>query len=342
MPRTLILDIGSGTQDVLYYLDDRELLNCPKFVLPSPARQVARRIEALSGAPLWLTGRNMGGGFGGALRQHLNMGGKAAASSGAALSLSDDPARVEAMGVELAEQCPEGYAPITLADYDPAWWKRFLDAAELPGPELVAACAQDHGHHPDASNRRGRFLLWERFLLEAGGDPAALVFDAPPQELTRLADLRESTSGGPVADTGAAAVLGALFTEEIAALSRQRGITVLNLGNSHTVAFLVYDGRILGVYEHHTGLLDADRLTGQLEGFRTGKLSFDTVFDDRGHGCLTLDLPGQAGDFTPTFVLGPRRDLLHGHEVQFPAPGGDMMLAGCFGLLHGLRLNDRL
>lgn len=336
MKRTLLLDIGSGTQDVLYFMPERKLLNCPKFVLPSPARMVGERIEALAGKPLWLHGSNMGGGFARTLRKHLAEGGTAASTSGAAYSLGDDLDRVQSMGVTLSDTCPEGHVPVLLTDFDAAWWDRLLQAAELPLPEMVAACAQDHGFHKDESNRRGRFRLWERFLLEAGGDPKALIYQTPPPELTRLADLQASIGGGPVADTGAAAVLGALFVPEIAALSRKRGITVVNLGNSHTVAFLIYAGRILGVYEHHTGLYSTEKLQSQLNLFRAGRLAFELVFDDRGHGCLTLDLPAEAGDFSPTFVLGPRREMLEQADVTFPAPGGDMMLAGSFGLLGGL------
>ncbi|MBU1611487.1 MAG: DUF1786 domain-containing protein, partial [Proteobacteria bacterium] len=164
-------------------------------------------------------------------------------------------------------------------------------------------------------------------------------YQTPPPELTRLQDLQDCIGGGPVADTGAAAVLGALFVPEIETLSMTRGITVVNLGNSHTVAFLLFAGRILGVFEHHTGMLDDAALETHLARFRRGELTFDTVFADRGHGCLTLDLPTQAGDFSPTFVLGPQRNLLAQHDVSFPAPGGDMMLAGCFGLMKGLALS---
>ena len=52
---------------------------------------------------------------------------------------------------------------------------------------------------------------------------------------------------------------------------------------------------------------------------------------DYGHGCATLDLPVKAGGFLPTYVMGPRRAMLKSYPVEFPAPGGDMMLAGCFG-----------
>jgi uncharacterized protein (DUF1786 family) len=215
MPGTLILDIGSGTQDVLYHLDDRELLNCPKFVLPTPARRVAARLQELAGQAVWFHGTNMGGGFFRVLKQHLAEGGRAAITERAAHTLTDTPPRVETMGMTLSETCPEGYVPLQLTDYDPEWWGRLLDAADLPRPDCVVAAAQDHGNHAGQSNRRGRFRLWERLLLDSGGDPAALIYDTPPPELTRLAALQRSIGGGPVADTGAAAVLGALFVEEI-------------------------------------------------------------------------------------------------------------------------------
>ena len=108
------------------------------------------------------------------------------------------------------------------------------------------------------------------------------------------------------------------------------------------MAFLLFQGRIWGVYEHHTGLLDRERLWEQLARFRSGQLGFEEIFDDRGHGTMRLDLPEAAKGFAPTLVLGPRRGLLEGYDVEFPAPGGDMMLTGAFGLVEGLRLGGRL
>ena len=48
-------------------------------------------------------------------------------------------------------------------------------------------------------------------------------------------------------------------------------------------------------------------------------------------------LTPEAEGFMPTFVLGPQRNILQGH-AQFVAPYGDMMVAGCHGLLFGLSL----
>ncbi|MBA4358941.1 MAG: hypothetical protein C0405_14580, partial [Desulfovibrio sp.] len=307
------------------------------------ARVLAGRIRQLTaqGRALHLYGHNMGGGFGGAVRAHLAAGFPVSLTQSAAYSLADDLDSLVSQGFQLTEQCPEGAVALFCADYDPAFWDAALTALGLPRPGLVAACAQDHGFHPGQSNRRGRFKLWERLLLEAQGRPETLLYDQVPPEFTRLADLQRSIGGGPVADTGAAAVLGALFEGSIRDRATQRGLTLVNIGNSHIVAFLVFQGRIWGVYEHHTGLLDAAKLWAQLTRFRTGALGFEEVFDDRGHGTMRLELPTSAQGFAPTLVLGPRRGLLAGHAVEFPAPGGDMMLTGAFGLVEGLRLTRR-
>jgi uncharacterized protein (DUF1786 family) len=260
----------------------------------------------------------------------------------AAFSLADDLLALAATGVDIREDCPEGAADFLAADYDPVFWARALDTLGLPSPAMVTACAQDHGFHPGQSNRRGRFVLWEKLLHEAHGQPESLLYQEVPACFTRLQDLQRSIGGGPVADTGAAAVLGALFEPTVRRKAEARGLTLVNIGNSHTVAFLLYQGRVWGVYEHHTGLVDAPRLWDQLARFRKGLLNFEEIFDDRGHGVMRLDLPKEAGGFADTLVLGPRRTMLEGYDVEFPAPGGDMMLTGSFGLVEGLRLQGRL
>jgi len=340
----LCLDIGSGTQDVLLYYPDRELENCPKMVLPAPAKVLAGRIRKLTalGQALHLHGCNMGGGFHGAIKAHVAAGLPVSATTGAAYSLADDLTNLEKMGVVVREDCPEGSEPLLCADYDQHFWQNALETLGLSRPGMVTACAQDHGYHPGKSNRMGRFVLWERLLKEAGGRPESLLYETPPVEFTRLADLQRSIGGGPVADTGACAALGALYEPSIRARAEKRGLTLINVGNSHTVAFLLFQGRVWGVYEHHTGLIDAGKLWEQLSRFRQGALSFMEIFDDRGHGAMHMDLPAEAQGFAETLVLGPRRSMLENRAVEFPAPGGDMMLAGCFGLLEGLRLRGQL
>ncbi len=341
---TLVLDIGSGTQDVLYHIPGRELENCPKFVLPAPARMVARQVEELTRRRMgiYLHGDNMGGGFFRALKAHMEAGLGVTVHPRAAFALHDNPDTVRRWGIAISNRCPDGYAPIALRDYDPAWWRAFLGMAGLDYPGRVVAAAQDHGYHPDilgGGNRVGRFHLWRELLVSHDGDPAALLYDVAPAPMTRLACLQDSMGGGPVADSAAAALLGALSMPDIVARSHREGVLVANVGNSHTVAFLVWRERVLAVYEHHTGMLTPEKLVEDLTEFRRGWLTDEMVRDAGGHGCLYLPLPEEAEGFRPAYVLGPQRELLRG-QGQFIAPGGDMMLAGCFGLLRGLAMRS--
>ncbi|MFO8032875.1 MAG: DUF1786 domain-containing protein [Desulfohalobiaceae bacterium] len=336
----LCLDIGSGTQDALYFQPGQELMNCPKFILPSPARLVAQRIQELTsrGKGIHLYGQTMGGGFGRALQEHLQAGLKASAQPRAAYSLADDLQRVRAKGVRIEESCPQGHTPLYLADFDPGFWRSFLSLAGLEYPDLILAAAQDHGFHPDSSNRQGRFRLWKELLDSTQGRMQDLLFESVPGPMTRLQEIQAAAGNCLVTDTGSAAVLGALFVPEVQELSRNKGVCVLNLGNSHTIAFLIYQDQVFAIYEHHTGMLEPKGLLKDMERFRQGSLSEEEVFQAGGHGCyINPELQGLQADFQPMFVLGPRRDMLRDQPVRFPAPGGDMMLAGCYGLLQGYK-----
>ena len=112
---------------------------------------------------------------------------------------------------------------------------------------------------------------------------------------------------------------------------------IANVGNFHTLAFRLGPGGIEGVFEHHTGLLDLPRLEVLLRALADGSLKHDDVFGDHGHGALIYDstpLPLDEGDFG-VVVTGPRRSLMQpsGLRPYFAVPFGDMMIAGCFGLL---------
>lgn len=229
------------------------------------------------------------------------------------------------MGVTITEDepphCPVGFAPVFLSDCPPGFWNRLLEAAGLPRPALIVAAAQDHGIHADTGNREGRFRLWKRLLRESGGDPAKWLYAEAPAECTRLAALQRAIGGGPVADTGTAAVLGALATPEVAERSDREGVLVVNAGNSHTTAFLVFRRRVLGIYEHHTGMLSAAELAKDLDEFRLGWLPDEQVRATGGHGCVFETLPPEAEGFRPAFILGPRRELRAGAARSSPPMG---------------------
>jgi len=210
----------------------------------------------------------------------------------------------------------------------------------------VAVAVQDHGFSPGGSNRVFRFGLWERAVAERR-PLGALFYDEHtlPLELTRLRAALEAArrlaagragdeeaGGHParllVADTGPAALYGALPESHDDAV-------LVNVGNGHTVCAVAREGRLAGVFEHHTRLLDGPGLVERLRRFLAGGLASDEVRDDGGHSAV---LDGPAADDLPLIATGPRRGMLEGSPLpfEFAAPHGDMMLTGCFGLLRAL------
>src|SRR5690606_30805904 len=102
-----------------------------------------------------------------------------------------------------------------------------------------------------------------------------------------------------------------------------------------------------GVFEHHTGEIDLPKLEGLIHKLADGSLKHEDVFDDMGHGALMYsdDAFEFGKDDFDVVVTGPRRSMFTGatHTLTdtrasslrpyFAVPFGDMMIAGCFGLL---------
>jgi uncharacterized protein (DUF1786 family) len=186
--------------------------------------------------------------------------------------------------------------------------------------------------------------LDERIRAENRLSAFAYRAEQVPAIMTRLHAVVASAQGvdAPlvVMDTAPAAVLGATFDPRVA--SRPRRL-IANVGNFHTLAFRLGPVGIEGVFEHHTGLIDRPKLESLLRALAAGTLQHADVFGDHGHGALIYSaepLPPGQDDFDVA-VTGPRRNMLSpAHPLSptplstyFAVPFGDMMIAGCFGLL---------
>ncbi len=330
----LAVDVGGGTQDILIWEPGQPVENAVKLVLPAPTQVMARKIRRLTttGQPLFLGGRLMGGGaVTQAVRRHLRQGLPVYASRPAAFTFSDRLEEVQRWGVVLTDTPPPGAVPLLLGDVDLEALRQVLAAYEVPLPSPFAVAVQDHGFHPQGSNRRFRFQYWEQALAQ-GGQLAALAYRQPPPFFTRMQAVAEDLPGALLMDTCTAGVRGALLDPQ-AREHQQAGLMVVNLGNAHTFAVLVRADRLFGIYEHHTGLLTPEKLFSHLARFQAGALTDAEVFDDQGHGCAyAADFPREAAPFAFTVITGPRRQLARGWPGVFAAPMGDMMLTGCFGL----------
>jgi uncharacterized protein (DUF1786 family) len=354
--RILTIDVGTGTQDIMLFDSDGPIENSPQLVMPAPTQIVARKVRAATAArePIALNGTIMGGGpCHWAVEDHLRAGLAVFATPAAATTFNDDLEWVQhQMGVRLVSDDEiDGLAAdvrrIAMGDLSLDAIDAALEAFGVVGAgqsrpyDGLALAVFDHGNAPpDVSDRVFRFnYLAERF--STGRGLLALGFrraDVPP-EMTRLRAVAASAPAELptlLMDTAPAAVLGALDDPQVAA---QEDLLVANIGNFHCLAFHLAGGAIMGCFEHHTGELQSAQLEAFLASLGAGTISNREVYDSMGHGALVLrETPG-ARPFLA--VTGPRRSILRGSSLRpyFAVPHGDMMLAGCFGLLRAYAAN---
>lgn len=329
----LALDIGGGTQDILLWRADQDMENAVKLVLPSPTQVVAARLREAGqkGQPVFLTGWLMGGGaMHQAVSEHLAQGLAVYATEGAAASLADDLERVRAQGVRIVDEAPPQAVTISTTDLDLEALGQALGLFQVELPSQLAVAVCDHGYSPGFSNRKFRFQMWERFLAQ-GGHLGGLIFSQAPAGMTRMKAIKDQSPSCLLMDTAAAAAWGALQDPAVSLMAKE-GVCLVNLGNMHTVAFLIQGQRVLGIYEHHTGCLTTDSLVRQIRRFQNGDLSNQEVFDSQGHGCARLPRAPRH-DSWPVVITGPQRRLARGLGWRTAVPHGDVMLSGCFGLL---------
>lgn len=348
--KILAVDIGTGTQDILLFDTQLDVENSFKMVMPSPTMIIRERIlrTARRKETILLSGVTMGGGpCAWAVEDALKAGQSIFATPDAARTLNDDLERVAALGVKLVSEDEAAHLPasvrhIELRDFDFPVIRRALANFGVSTRDLasVAVAVFDHGAAPaHISDRTFRFDYLDA-RIRAENRLSAFAFPASniPPILTRLQAVARSAQDVPapllVMDTAPAAVLGCSFDPVVNASPRT---LIANVGNFHTLAFRLGPGGIEGVFEHHTGLLNTASLETLLLALADGSLTRADVFNSNGHGALLynptpLDL--SAPDVR-LVVTGPRRSMLAGSRLTpyFATPFGDMMIAGCFGLL---------
>jgi len=312
--------------------------NAVELVLPSATSLVGRRIDSArrAGRPVFLHGNLMGGYHTtNAVWKHLESGLAVYATARAAGTVHDDVELLTKRGVKIVDAPPDGAVAIELRDLDLARLAKVLGPFDVTLPATIAVAAQDHGYSPKRSNRLFRFEHWRRFL-QPGSTLLDHIWVTPPDYMTRLLAIQADAPGAIVADTGPAAVLGALEDERVAS-EAERGACIVNIGNQHTLALLVRGEELFGVMEHHTEAMTTEKLERLVGRLIAGTVTHDEVFDDDGHGALVLDDYRAMSPVTFIAVTGPNRAMAKPLGWYFAAPHGAMMLSGCFGLIRGVR-----
>ncbi len=361
--KILTVDIGTGTQDIYLYDSNLDIENGFKLVLPSPTMMIHRRLKQTLQlrTPILLTGHQMGGGPSAwAIEEYARAGIPVYMTPSAATTLNDELEKVEALGIRIvSDDEVEGIRlkveSFELKDFDfELISKTFADyGVSLKDLGAIAVAVFDHGNAPaGVSDRQFRFdYLDER--IRAKNSLSSFIFPSNeiPKIMTRLQAVADSAGNLDcpllVMDTAPAAVLGANFDPTV--MKRKRKI-IVNVGNFHTLAFRLGNG-IEGVFEHHTGEIDLPKLERYIRALADGSLKHQDIFDDMGHGALVYGTsPFEFGkDEFDIVVTGPRRSMFsltptpHPQPLSrkergalrpyFAVPFGDMMIAGCFGLL---------
>jgi uncharacterized protein (DUF1786 family) len=340
--KILAIDIGAGTQDILLFDSKKKIENCTSLVLPTPSKIFAEKLKTIVG-DVYIFGDTIGGGsLGRAILRHLQKGFRVVMEESSAYSIRNDLDEVKSMGIEVGSK-PESnhFQELKIQEIDLPLLQNFLSHfGENLNVDVIAVAVQDHGVSPKGvSDRAFRFENMET-MLRKDNRPEAFQFseDSIPGYYLRMrsavkAVRRTSSTPVLVIDTSFSAILGCV--DEVTGPS-----LIVNVGNGHTIAALLIDRKIEGLYEHHTHELTPKRLEHDLRLFVRGELSNKEVFEGNGHGVITLrPYKGEVS----VFVTGPNRDLFKDTSFKFiyAAPGGNTMMTGPLGLVKAAQYRFR-
>jgi len=332
--KILAIDIGAGTQDILLFDSEKKIENCISLVLPTPSKIHAEKVKRIEGN-LFIYGDTIGGGsLSRAIVNHLKKGYRVRMDESAAYSIRNDLNEVRSMGIEIGGRPEAGhFHELEIHEIDLPLLRQFLtQLGEDFDFDVIAIAVQDHGVAPQGvSDRAFRFDQMEA-MLRKDNRPETFHFieGSVPGYFIRMkaavrAIRRDSSSPILVMDTSFSAILGCIDEGKGPSL-------IVNVGNGHTIAALLVNGKIQGLYEHHTHALTPDRLEQDLRHFVRGELRREEVFEKNGHGAITLK--PYTGEFS-ILVTGPNRDLFKATSLKYTyaAPAGNTMMSGPMGLV---------
>jgi uncharacterized protein (DUF1786 family) len=143
---------------------------------------------------------------------------------------------------------------IVMRVFDPEAVSSALSIFEVTMPENYAVAVQDHGNAPGKSNRVYRFELFKE-LIDRGGKLEDFVFrpEEIPEAFTRMKVQADS-------------LLKAIGNRKMRSIFMDTGpaavqlLIVVNIGNGHTMGALVLENRINALFEHHSYLMNPEKI----------------------------------------------------------------------------------
>ena len=336
--RILAIDVGTGTQDIMIYDTEKELENSIKIVLPSPHLYISQQMREIEN-DIYFQGEIMGGGkIKKSILEHMEKGYNVVMEPLCARTIRDDLEQVKAIGIEIAEEGKEykDYTKITMGDINITKLSEFLLGYDLEFDfDKIAIAVQDHGYNENMGDRDFRF---EKIREKVSEPISPLEFgfrDEVPEYFTRMRAVRrqiekEGIEEIPlVMDTKFASIAGMCYDEVAEKLN---SFIVIDIGNGHTTAASIEDGKIQGVFEHHTSSLTGESLERYMKRLASGEITHEEVHDDFGHGAHVIN---PISKIEKAIVSGPKRELIEKTNLDWhhAAPGGDVMMTGTIGLI---------
>jgi uncharacterized protein (DUF1786 family) len=273
----------------------------------------------------------------------------------AAYTIRNDLSQVKQFGIEIVKDGvePEDFQgkTLTLEEINVNQLQVFLEGVgeTLADTDVVAIAVQDHGICPTGTSNRKFRIQKMRELLNEKSKPENLAFkesEIPSCFLRMKSAAQASRKQLPEAqillmDTSPDAISGCLKDPLV---ETAKPVLAVNIGNGHTMAAIISNGEIAGMLEHHTALLNPEKIEQLLVGFANGDLTDDEVFKDGGHGLFYLVGPPSFSKINQIVAAGPNRNLLSKTKlsVYFAAPAGDVMMTGPVGLIEAAKTKYNL
>jgi uncharacterized protein (DUF1786 family) len=340
--RILAIDVGTGTQDLMIYDTEKELENSIKLVLPSPHLYISQQIREIEN-DIYFTGEIMGGGkIKNTILEHMEKGYNAVMEPVCARTIRDNLEQVKSYGIEIADEDKsyQDYSKITMGDINITKLSNFLLGYDLEFDfDEIAIAVQDHGYNENMGDRDFRF---EKIREKISEPISPLEFgfkEDLPEYYTRMQAVRRTLKEEGIEkipllmDTKFASIAGMCFDEVAKKLN---SYIVIDIGNGHTTAASIEDGKIQGVFEHHTSSLTGESLERYIKRLASGEITNEEVYNDHGHGAHVLN---PISEIEKVIVSGPKRELIEKTNLDWhhAAPGGDVMMTGTVGLIKTIQ-----
>lgn len=340
--RILAIDVGTGTQDIMIYDTQKELENSIKLVLPSPHLFISQKIKEIEN-DIYFKGEIMGGGkIKNSIIEHMKKGYKVVMEATCAKTIRDNLDQVKAIGIEIADKNKnyKDYTKITLGDINIKKLSEFLLGYDLEFDfDKIAIAVQDHGYNENMGDRDFRFEKIREKVKEPISPLEFGFVEDLPDYFTRMQAVARTIKNEGIEDlplimdTKFASIAGMCYDEVALKL---KSFIVIDIGNGHTTAASIENGKIQGVFEHHTSSLTGESLERYMKRLASGEITHEEVHEDHGHGAHVLN---PISKIEKVIVSGPKRELIEKTNLDWhhAAPGGDVMMTGTIGLIKTIQ-----